>query len=135
MIWRFLGDVVMVFHGAMLLFFVLGGFLAWRWAKLILVHLGIVVWNLAIVIFDFGCPVTWTEKYFRGRGGESVYDGGYIHHYLDGHLWPAGQTPVAEKVGFALVLIGYTGFFVLRHRRRKAAEAANVRGDSVGPRT
>jgi hypothetical protein len=134
MFWRFLGDVVMVFHGGMLVFFVLGAFLAWRWAKVIWVHLGIVAWNLAIVILDFGCPVTWTEKYFRGKGGESVYQSGYINHYLDGHLWPEGATPVAEKVGFALVLIGYAGFFVLRHRRRTAAEA-NVRGDSVGPRT
>lgn len=135
MIWRFLGDVMMILHAAFLLFFVFGAFLAWKWPKLIWVNLGIVVWNLAIVLIDYDCPLTGSEKYFRRRGGESVYDAGYINHYLDGRIWPEGATPTAEKVGFALVIIGYVGFFVLRHRRRKAAAAAKVRGDSVGPRT
>jgi hypothetical protein len=128
MIWRVLADVVMVVHAALLLFFMIGGFLAWRWPRLIWVHLGIVLWNVVIVLVDFGCPVTATEKYFRRLGGESVYSAGYIHHYLEGRLWPEGATPVAEKVGFVLVLISYAGFFVLQHRRK-------VRGESVGPRT
>ncbi|MFF0339174.1 DUF2784 domain-containing protein [Kribbella sp. NPDC004875] len=130
MIWRVLADVVMVVHAALLLFFLIGGFLAWRWPRLIWAHLAIVVWNVVIVLVDFGCPVTATEKYFRRLGGESVYPAGYIHHYLEGHLWPEGATPVVEKIGFILVLISYTGFFVLRHRRN-----TKLRGESVGPRT
>jgi hypothetical protein len=128
MVWRALADVVMIVHGALLLFFAIGAFLAWRWSKLIWVHLGIVVWNLVIVLVDFGCPVTATEKFFRREGGESVYAGGYIQHYLNGRLWPDGATPVAEKVGFVLVVIGYAGFFVVRRRTK-------LRGESVGPRT
>src|SRR4051794_36586180 len=130
MIWRALADIVMVAHGALLLFFVVGAFLAWRWPRLIWLHLAIVIWNLVIVLVDFGCPVTATEKYFRRLGGESVYQHGYIQHYLEGHLWPEGATPVAEKVGFALVVLGYAGYFVVRHRRH-----AKVRDESVGPRT
>ncbi|WP_350279967.1 DUF2784 domain-containing protein [Kribbella sp. HUAS MG21] len=130
MVWRALGDAMFVLHAAFLLFFVIGAFLAWKWAKLIWVHLGIVVWNLAIVIVDYDCPFTGVEKYFRRRGGETPYEGGFINHYLDGTIWPEGATPVAEKVGFALVLIGYAGFFVVRQRRR-----AKLRGESVGPRT
>ncbi len=135
MTWRFLGDVMMILHAAFLLFFVIGPFLAWKWPKLIWVSLGIVVWNLAIVLIDYDCPLTGAEKYFRRRGGESVYEAGYINHYLDGTIWPEGATPTAEKIGFVLVIIGYVGFFVFRHRRRKAAAAAKVRDDSVGPRT
>ncbi|TCC43471.1 DUF2784 domain-containing protein [Kribbella sindirgiensis] len=130
MIWRLLGDVMFVLHAAFLLFFVIGGFLAWKWAKLIWVHLGIVVWNVAIVIVDYDCPFTGAEKYFRRRGGETPYESGFINHYLDGTIWPEGATPIAEKVGFALVVIGYVGFFVVRHRRR-----TKLRGESVGPRT
>jgi hypothetical protein len=129
MIWRALADVVMIVHGALLLFFAVGAFLAWRWPRLIWIHLGIVAWNLVIVLVDFGCPVTATEKFFRREGGESVYAGGYIQHYLEGWLWPDGATPVAEKVGFVLVVIGYAGFFVVRRRTTK------LRGESVGPRT
>lgn len=134
MFWRFLGDVVMVFHGAMLIFFVIGGFLAWRWLWAIFVHLGIVAWNLAIVILDFGCPVTATEKYFRRRGGETPYAHGYIEHYLDGKLWPQGATPIMEKVTFSIVIVSYIGFFIVRHRRKTAARD-KFRGGSVGPRT
>ena len=32
MIWRLLADVMMMLHGAFLLFFVIGGFLAWTLA-------------------------------------------------------------------------------------------------------
>lgn len=119
MLYPFLGDVMMVLHAAFLLFFVIGGFLAWKWPKLIWVHLGIVAWNLTIVILDFDCPFTGTEKFFRREGGEAVYEGGYINHYLDGTIWPEGQTPTAEKVGFALVIISYIGYFVARRRRRQ----------------
>jgi hypothetical protein len=133
MIWRFLADVVMVVHGALLIFFLIGGFLAWRWPKLIWAHLAIVVWNIVIVVVDFGCPVTASEKYFRRRGGETPYPAGYIGHYLDGRLWPEGATPTVEKIGFVLVVISYIGFFIIRNRRK--AREAKVRGDSVGPRT
>jgi hypothetical protein len=119
MVYRFLGDVMMVLHGTFLLFFLIGGFLAWKWPKLIWVHLGIVVWNLTIVILDFDCPLTGSEKYFRREGGEAVYQGGYINHYLDGTIWPEGATPTAEKVGFLLVIASYIGYFVARRRRRQ----------------
>ncbi|GAA1567563.1 DUF2784 domain-containing protein [Kribbella hippodromi] len=127
MAWRLLADVVMVVHGALLLFFVIGGFLAWRWPKLIWVHLTIVVWNIVIVLVDFGCPVTATEKYFRRLGGETPYSGGYIEHYLDGRLWPEGKTATVELVAFVLVVIAYAGFVIVRRSK--------VRGESVGPRT
>ncbi|MET9313329.1 DUF2784 domain-containing protein [Kribbella sp. NPDC003505] len=130
MMWRVLGDVMFVLHAAFLLFFVFGGFLAWKWPRLIWAHLAIVVWSFAIVIVDYDCPFTGVEKYFRRRGGEVPYESGYINHYLDGHIWPEGATPIAEKVGFALVVISYIGFFVIRRRRR-----AKLRGESVGPRT
>jgi hypothetical protein len=117
MVYRFLADVVMVVHGSLLVFFVIGGFLAWRWRSLIWVHLFIVVWNLTIVILDFGCPVTATEKYFRRRGGEQPYVGGFIEHYLDGRIWPEGDTPLVELICFALVVISYVGYFVLRRRQ------------------
>jgi hypothetical protein len=127
MVWRALAEVVMVVHGALLLFFIVGGFLAWRWPRLIWLHLAIVVWNLVITLVDFGCPVTATEKYFRRLGGESVYQGGHIHHYLEGQLWPERSTPVVEKVGFALVLLAYAGFFGVRHRRRTRAKDLAIR--------
>ncbi|TDU89879.1 uncharacterized protein DUF2784 [Kribbella voronezhensis] len=123
MVYRFLADLVMVVHGALLVFFLVGGFLAWRWRRLIWLHLGIGLWNLSIVILDFGCPVTALEKELRRRGGEQPYVGGFIQHYVEGTIYPVGYTWVAEKVGFALLVISYAGFFVLRRRRRARVSA------------
>lgn len=129
MVYRFLGDVMMVLHGAFLVFFVIGGFLAWRWRRVIWAHLFVGVWNITIVILDFGCPVTALEKWFRALGGETPYEGGYIKHYLDGTIYPAGATPTAEKVGFALLLISYVGLFVITRIRKRTA--ARTGPDSV----
>ncbi|ADB36057.1 conserved hypothetical protein [Kribbella flavida DSM 17836] len=128
MVYRFLADVVMVFHGVFLLFFVIGGFIAWRWPKVIWAHLLVGVYSLVNVVLDFACPLTRPEKYLRRKGGEDDYEGGYIQHYLEGSLWPEGATPTAEKVGFALLVISYVGFFVLRRRRRQRVPAAAARG-------
>ena len=124
MVYRVLADLVMVIHGALLVFFVIGGFLAWRWPRLIWAVLFVAVWNLAIVILDFGCPVTALEKYLRRKGGEQPYARGFIEHYLDGRIWPEGATPTAEKIGFGILVVSYVGFFVIRHRRKSRVTAA-----------
>ena len=123
MIYRLLADLVMVVHGALLVFFVIGGFLAWRWLKLIWIQLLIIAWNVTIVVVDFGCPVTAAEKWLIRRGGEQPYAGGYIRHYLDGTVYPAGYTWLVELVTFAIVLISYAGLLwwrVIRPRRARA---------------
>ena len=120
MIYRLLADLVMIVHAALLVFFVIGGFLAWKWFKLIWGTIAIAAWNLAIVVLDFGCPVTAAEKSLRRRGGEPVYESGFIDHYLDGRIWPEGATPTAEKIGFAILVISYVGLFIIRRRRRRA---------------
>ncbi|MEU4391040.1 DUF2784 domain-containing protein [Kribbella sp. NPDC023855] len=129
MIYRLLADGMMILHGAFLLFFVIGGFLAWKWRRVIWAHLAVGLWNITIVLLDFECPVTGVEKHWMRKGGEEPYAGGYIKHYLDGTIWPAGYTWLAEIVGFALLVISYIGlYFVSRHSRR-------TREDSVESRT
>ena len=124
----------MVVHGALLVFFLIGGFLAWRWPQADLGapgHRGVEHRHRA---GRLRLPGHRDREVLPPRGGETPYAAGYIEHYLDGRLWPEGATPTVEKIGFALVVISYIGFFILRHRR-KAAGQAKVRGDSVGPRT
>ena len=84
MIYRLLADGMMILHGAFLLFFVVGGFLAWRWRRVIWAHSAVGLWNITIVLLDFECPVTGVEKHWMRKGGEEPYAGGYIKHYLDG---------------------------------------------------
>jgi hypothetical protein len=126
MIPRLLADLVMVAHGALLVFFVVGGFLAWRWSRLIWAHLFVVAWNLTIVLADFGCPLTVLEKSLRRQGGEEPYQGGFIRHYVEGTVYPTGYTWLAEIIGFALIVISYLGLALLHLSRRRKAAAANA---------
>jgi hypothetical protein len=122
MVYRALADVVMVLHAALLVFFVVGGFLAWRWRRLIWAHLFVAAWNLSIVLLDFGCPVTAAEKWLRRRGGEQPYADGFIQHYIAGTIYPRANL-AAELVGFAMLVVSYDGLLWIRFlpptRRRR----------------
>lgn len=129
MLYRFFADLVVVVHGTLLVFFVIGAFLAWRWRSLIWAHLFIVGWNLSIVVLDFGCPVTALEKALRRQGGEQPYQGGFIRHYLDGTIYPAGYTWLVEIVAFGLVLIAYAGLLWLWLSHRTEVPSPRVADD------
>lgn len=124
MIYRLLADGMMILHGAFLLFFVIGGFLAWKWRRVIWAHLAVGLWNITIVLLDFECPVTGVEKHWMRKGGEEPYAGGYIKHYLDGTIWPAGYTWLAEIIGFALLVISYLGLYFVSRRSRRTREGS-----------
>ena len=136
MIWRFLADVVMVVHGALLVFFVIGGFLAWRWPKLIWAHLGHRGLEHGHRAGRLRLPgdrdrrSTSAAAAARRRTRPATSSTTWT-----ARIWPEGATPTVEKIGFALVVISYVGFFVLRHVAARQPEQAKVRGDSVGPRT
>jgi hypothetical protein len=118
-LYRLLADLVMVAHGALLIFFVIAGFLAWRWQWVLWPHLLVVLWNLSTVVFGISCPLTALEKNLRVRGGEQPYAGGYIQHYIDGTVYPAGYTWLVQIICFALVLISYAGLVWWRVSRRE----------------
>jgi hypothetical protein len=118
-LYRLLADLVMVAHGALLIFFVIGGFLAWRWRGVIWPHLLVLVWNSSTVVFGISCPLTALEKSLRERGGEQPYAGGYIQHYIDGTLHLAGYPWLVEIISFALVFVSYAGLAWQRVFRRE----------------
>ncbi|KGN30971.1 membrane protein [Knoellia sinensis KCTC 19936] len=113
-----LADAVMLVHFAFLLFVVLGGFLAWRWPKLIWVHVPAAVWGFATVAFSIRCPLTDVEEWARERAGEEALAGtGFIDHYIEGVLYPERYTAVLQLLAAASVIVSWAGF-AWRHRGR-----------------
>ena len=104
-------------HFAFLAFGILGGFLAWRWPKLIWFQLAGVAWMALVVAADLVCPLTWIEDRARERAGMAPKPGGFIRNYIEGVFFPAGQQTAAMIVAGAVVLISWAGFLAIRRRR------------------
>ena len=70
MIDRGLADLVVAVHLAYIAFIPLGGFLAWKWPRIVPVHLAAVAAALISVTVHYDCPLTGLEKTLRRHGGE-----------------------------------------------------------------
>jgi len=123
LIYRALADLVLVIHLAFALFVVLGGLLVLRWPRLALLHVPAAAWGVLIEYSGWICPLTPLENSFRVRGGEAGYSGGFIEHYIQPALYPAGLTRSTQLVLGSLVLIlNLTAYaMVISKSRNRAA--------------
>ena len=111
-----LAELTMAVHFAVLAFIVLGAFLAWRWPRLLLVHLPFALWGLAIATLNFPCPLTTLEDTLRDREQQ-----GFIERYVDGVLYPGEYLVLSRVLAATLVLTAYTGAIIIwRHRRTRS---------------
>lgn len=104
MIYRWLADVVVVVHGAFVLFVMVGAFLALRWRWVVWLHLPAAIWGVLIEYAGWICPLTPLENALRARAGESGYTGDFIEHYLLRALYPQGLTRTTQLVLGSLAL-------------------------------
>jgi hypothetical protein len=115
--YRLLADLIVVVHLAYLVFIPVGGFLAWRWPRLVPVHLAAVAVALVSVTIGFECPLTTWEQSLRRLGGQKPYADGFIDHYLTGRLYPHGHDTLIQLLFGAAVIVAYVGLY-LRQRSR-----------------
>lgn len=122
MFFRLLADLVLVVHFLFVVFVVVGGFLVLRWGRVAWVHLPSVLWGAAIEFRNGVCPLTPLEKFFRVRGGQEVYEHGFVENYLLPIVYPAGMTreiQLALGVGALVVNVAIYGW-VLRSRWKRS---------------
>lgn len=113
-----LADLVLLLHGAFVLFVVLGGFLVLRWPRLAWLHLPAALWGAAIEFGGWICPLTPLEVTLRRRGGEGGFEGGFIEHYVTAALYPEGLTrPVQLVLGVVVVLVNVCLYWRVMRRR------------------
>jgi hypothetical protein len=112
--YRVAADLVLVVHLLFIGFVVGGAFLAWRWPRLIWVHLPAMVYGALIEFLGFTCPLTPLQNYLLRRGGQTGYNRGFISHYLIQVIYPAGLTrSIQIGLGLFVLLVaaaGYAGY-------------------------
>jgi hypothetical protein len=105
MLWSLLADALVVVHFGFTTFVIFGGFLAWRWRRVALVHLPALAWGCWVEVSGAICPLTPLENHLRRLGGEAGYTGGFLAHYLSALLYPANLTPHIQWVLAGLLIM------------------------------
>jgi hypothetical protein len=95
-IYRWLANVLVVFHLLVCLFFVVGGFLCLAYPQLVVLHLPLALWVSAAFLFGWTCPLTPPEKWLRRKAGEEGYEGGFVSRYI---FQPLGFAAAATGPG------------------------------------
>lgn len=126
--YRLLADATVVVHLLFVVYVVIGGFLAWRWRRTIVVHVPAAVWGVGAVAFGITCPLTHLENWARMRAGESgLPPSGFIDHYLTGVIYPESALGLVRLLVLASIIVSWVGYAVLR-RRAPAATRGPSRG-------
>jgi hypothetical protein len=102
-------DGVVVVHFAFIVFVAVGGLMAWRWPRLLWLHVPAVAWGLGIVTLGYECPLTPLEKRFRRRDGAEGYEGGFVDRYIEDVVYPDDYTPHVRLAAAALIAVGWAG--------------------------
>jgi hypothetical protein len=119
LIYRALADLIVALHLVFVLFVVLGGLLVLRWPRTAWLHIPAAVWGVLIEYTGWICPLTPLENSFRTRGGEAGYSGGFIEHYIQPVLYPAGLTRGTQIVlGSFVLLLNLSAYGILLTRAR-----------------
>ena len=116
--YRVLADVLVVVHGAFVLFVVAGGLtVLWRrWMAW--VHLPCAAWGAAIEFGGWICPLTPWEQSLRRQAGAAGYSGGFIEHYLIPLIYPAGLTRGLQIALGVVVLVANVAVYARVFARR-----------------
>ena len=122
MIYRFLAELVLVFHFCFVLFAVLGGLLALRWPSVLWLHLPACVWGILVQCFFWTCPLTPFENRLRQLGGQSAYAGGFLDHYISSVLYANVSRQFQASLGLLLIALNVLIYlFVLSRRIRRTS--------------
>ena len=119
MLYRLLADAVMLAHFGFLVFLAVGGFLAWRWPRLLVAHSAAVLWGALSVLVGLECPLTGWEDRFRRLSGEQGLPAGFIDTYLTGVIYPRENLLAAQLLVAGLVAVSWLGLAVRRHARSR----------------
>jgi hypothetical protein len=120
-----LADFVLAIHFGFIVFVLLGGLVAARFAWIAILHLAAAGWGVWVELTGRICPLTPLENTLRHRAGEAGYPGSFIEHYLLPVVYPAGLTRnVQLALGATVIAVNALvyAWVVLRWRARARAK-------------
>jgi hypothetical protein len=119
---RTLGDLVLGFHFAFIVFAVLGGFLVLWKPWIAWLHLPAVLWSAFVNLFSQVCPLTPLENRFRHLAGQAGYEGGFVQHYIAPLVYP-GVMPERWGLisGFSVLAWNVLVYTLVVARQRSGA--------------
>ena len=116
--YRLLADGVAGIHYAYLAYLLVGGFVAWRWPRTIVLHAIAAVWAVLIIATPVPCPLTAAQNALRERGGQPPLRESFINTYIRGTFYPAAHDTETRVLVAGVVAVSWIGFAVrMRHRR------------------
>ncbi len=122
MYYRLLAELVIVIHFAFVVFVVLGGFLIFRWRKVLWLHVPALIWSAWIELSGGICPLTPLENWFWIKGGQASYPDDFVGNYILPLIYPEGLTRAIQIVLAAIVilinLLVYGYVFLFRKKGR-----------------
>ena len=105
-------------HFAFLVYLPSGGFLALRWRRSIVAHIVAVLWGTGAALGALGCPLTALERWARVRAQMTPMNpGGFIEHYLTGHVWPRDATTAVEIAASTAVGVSWIAYALTSQAR------------------
>lgn len=131
MLSRVAADVVVALHLAFLVFLATGSLLAWRWPRVVPLHLCSLAWGVVSVTAGVACPLTPLEQHLRRLAGEQGYAGGFVDHYIEGVIYPERYTPLLRALIAIAVTVGYLG--LARRVTRPRGVAGDRPVEALGP--
>jgi hypothetical protein len=117
-----------VIHGSLVVFMLIGSFLALRWPWLVYAHAPVGLAILGINLAGYDCPITWVELSLRHQAGVGPYTGGFLGHYAYQPLGLDPHQPMTQLAIYSIALvpnvIGYGLLFGRKVSRGRAQRAA-----------
>src|SRR5215207_720781 len=123
MSYQLLTKLIIGLHFAFLLYIVFGGFLVWRWPRLIWPHLAAAGWGAGIAIGALECPLTDAENWARSQAGEVVPTAGFIDRFVEDVLYPERYTGLLQALAAVIVAVSWVGAYRLRQRTAPTARS------------
>lgn len=79
-------------------------------------HILALVWGIVVEVGPWPCPLTLAEQFFEARAGSSLYQGGFLLHYLDAIVYPNLPDWVVTCAGVAVCALNL-GIYGWRFRK------------------